>query len=238
MAIKNYQFYARIVGSEIDESFWQQAHDMNYLWNEMIEARREFLDEINAFVVALCAPFYNVKIYYPGFLVNLSLMTKERDAKIVELFEEGVSMPEIGERVGLTRQGVRYILNKYNRTGKERILARTAKRHQKLKELLDKDPLMSLKDLAKELGCHETVVVKDFDKLSIKRDTSAVLSLSVSRGSRKGRIELTRELLLQLYLKERKTRAQIAEITGYDASVIGAHLKKHKILKFRNNPDR
>jgi len=157
----------------------------------------------------------------------------ERDSQVVKLFNAGMSMPKIGKQLNLTRQGVRYILNKYGRTGKQRIQDRASKRQNRLLELLEENPNMSLVELEISLGCEKHLIMKDLTKLSIKRDTSLLLSEAVKKGWRKDRVDLTRDLLFRLRVTERKTQKQIAEITRYGESTISRYLIKFRIKKPR-----
>ena len=47
MSIKNYKFHA-IIRQDIPEIFWEQAREMNSLWNAMLEMRAQFLEDVKS----------------------------------------------------------------------------------------------------------------------------------------------------------------------------------------------
>jgi len=153
----------------------------------------------------------------------------ERDAQIIELFKAGKTMPEIGKQFGLSKQGVRYILNNYGLSGKRRMREREPERQKRLLEMLEENPRITISALEIALGCGRHLIEEDFKKLSINRDISH--SQALREGWRKGRAELTKELLFHLYIEEKKTRRQIIEITGYGSSTISVYLMKYGIKK-------
>ena len=92
---------------------------------------------------------------------------------------------------------------------------------------------MSLEEFADALGCSKNSVLLDFKRLGIKRDSSSVKSAIAKKRWLKNRTELTRDLLLRLYISERKTQNEIAEITGYSAGSVVLYLRLNKISKHK-----
>lgn len=157
----------------------------------------------------------------------------ERDAQIVELFKKGMSRSKIRELLNLSLPTVRTVLKKYGLSFEERMQRSIIERHRKLKELHKQNPLMSLEEFADALGCSKNSVLLDFKRLGIKRDSSSVKSAIAKKRWLKNRTELTRDLLLRLYISERKTQNEIAEITGYSAGSVVLYLRLNKISKHK-----
>lgn len=151
--------------------------------------------------------------------------------------EKDLSMEQIGCQFGISRNRVKQILAELGINVKAVREQRMEKRLNKMKSLIERDPAIPASKLAEALGIPLKQVRKILDYGGIKRDKKIIYSKAKTESKRKGRVELTAELLFQLYSIEKNSLAEIAEKLNYRTSTIAFNLKRFGIELRRSGPN-
>lgn len=159
--------------------------------------------------------------------------SQRRDTEIrhlIQLYESGLSMAEVGLQFGISRQRVEQILKKagvktrkYTKSDKF-LEVRKEKRKILPKELLLKfyqDKTLSISEVIEKLKTNVTLLYKSLEFHNIPKRIDE--SLKHTR--------LTEDVLRRLYLKEYLTSAEIASQLGYSPITIRNKLSKLGIRK-------
>jgi predicted DNA-binding protein YlxM (UPF0122 family) len=150
--------------------------------------------------------------------------------RLIQLYESGLTMKEVGAEFGITAQRVEQILKKagvkkrkYTRSN--RLLeARKKKRKILPEELLlklYKDEKLPIPEILRRLDTSRSLLYKSLASFNIPKRVTGVIQSS----------ELTEKLLRRLYLEEDLTAAEIARRLGYASITIKKRLSKFGIRK-------
>lgn len=153
-----------------------------------------------------------------------------RNQRIIELYESGLSMKEVGLGFGITGQRVEQIIKKagiqtrkYTRSN--RLLeARKKKRKVLEKKLLLKlynDTNLSLSEITEKLNVSHISLYKSLEYHNIPKRKKTEFRVS----------KLTEEVLRQMYLEEDLTATEIARRLGFASITIKKRLSKFGIRK-------
>jgi predicted DNA-binding protein YlxM (UPF0122 family) len=162
-----------------------------------------------------------------------SQQSETKIQRIIELYQSGLSMREVGLEFGVTRQRVQQILKDAgvetrNYTKSNRFFeVRKEKRKVVPKELLIKyyqDQSLSVREVIEKLGTNSVLLYKSLKFHNIPK--------RIEESSKNS--PLTREVLRRLYLEEGLTSSEIASRLGYSRFTIRNKLSQYGIRKSDN----
>lgn len=159
---------------------------------------------------------------------------------LIELYESGKTLREVGEIYHLSRERVRKLFQKVGykprrMTRSKLFLETQKKRGLACRKILPKAKLekmyreekLSIKQIAEKLGTTKQIVYLNLVRYNIpKRSREEVARLFLTKNP-----ELTKEKLFNLYITENKTRLEIAVQFGYSVSGVAWILKRYNIRK-------
>ena len=159
-----------------------------------------------------------------------SLKSYGRNQRMIELYQSGLSMREVGLEFGMSGQRVEQILKKagietrrYTRSNRL-FEARKSKRKVISKELLlelYKDEELSVFEIIKKLGVSYVSFYKSLKYHNIPKRKTQGIHYSA----------LTEEILRRLYLEEGLTAREIAQKLGFAAITVKKRLSKFGIRR-------
>lgn len=170
-----------------------------------------------------------------GEFLNSSQRRKTKIGRIIELYESGLSMREVGLQFSITAQRVEQILKKpgvkkRKFTKSNKLLeARKEKRKILPKDLLlkfYKDQNLPILKILRQLKVSRNLLYKSLEYHKIpKRETEGIPDSKLSQ-----------ELLRRLYLEENLTATEIAGQLGFATITIKKRLSKLGITKGDKQP--
>ena len=146
------------------------------------------------------------------------------------LYLSGLSLQEIGDSYGLSRERIRQILEVYKIDGREVEKKNNLRKRKiiadKAKIILKNEPGITNLELAQRLGKKQFV--------SISRILSeAGINRPASPPPSRLKVNMPYDLLKRLYILEDRPQTEIAKITGHSQSFISVALKKAGLSKNR-----
>jgi DNA-binding CsgD family transcriptional regulator len=152
---------------------------------------------------------------------------EERDEQIKNLYlSENLSMQKIGNRFDLSSMQIRRILLKQGVTGKKASTERFKRWIDEVKSLIEADPKLTNSQIAARINVSLMTVNRILRKVGLKRNPAPIMSHLKTLSHRCGRVELTRDLLFQLYVIEQKSTVEIGKQLNYTPAAIGVNLKR------------
>ena len=159
----------------------------------------------------------------------------ERNQEICRLYSSGSeNMRQLALKFDLSKARVHQILSEYGINAKSEANRRYSVLVSQIRDLVRKKPEITSRQIAEALSVQMPVVLFLIKKYQIERDKFLINSRAMTERRRRGRVELTRDLLYQKRIIEKKSQNQIARELGYSQQTISIKLRQLGIVPKKN----
>lgn len=144
------------------------------------------------------------------------------------------NMRQLALKFDLSKARVHQILSEYGINAKSEANRRYSVLVSQIRDLVRKKPEITSRQIAEALSVQMPVVLFLIKKYQIERDKFLINSRAMTERRRRGRVELTRDLLYQKRIIEKKSQNQIARELGYSQQTISIKLRQLGIVPKKN----